>query len=659
MSRFLFRLGRWCARHPWRSARRLARDRRRGARRRHPARWQHQGQLHRPRRRVPAGDDVLNANFPQFSGLSGQLVFHVDDGSITEPDRVAAIEAAVAGVRGVADVTAASDPFDPAGPTVSADGMTAFATVYFDRDTIEEPAHRGDRGSRCRSPATPACRPSSPADSSPAGDRGQRGDRSRVAVVVLLIAFGSVIAMGLPIVTALLGLGSGSAVSASWPLRRHARRPSPMLASMIGLGVGIDYALFVVTRHRQHLAEGMTGRGRRRRGERHRGQSRPLRRDDRRDRHHSACVMAGIPAITTMGFAVGHRRAVLDARSRSPCCRRCLGLAGRQHRPAGRSRIASTRSPTAHQHRSRAGGPTTSADGRGATRSPACVGAVAIAAAGARHAHRLRRRRATPPTRRHAAHRYDLLAEGFGPGFNGPFTLVVDLGERRRSRRRSTRSPTRSPPTAGVAAVQPPVAQRRRRHGVVIVPPTTSPQDARDDRHVTALRDDVLPAAVPAPAPAPCRRPHGDAATTCPTGISDRLPLFIVAVVGAVVRAADGGVPLGPRAPQGGDHEPAVDRRGLRRDRRRVPVGLGQGSRRPRRHRAGQPVRADDHVRDPVRALDGLRGVPAVPGPRGVPAHRRQPPERGRRPRGDGPGHHLGRADHDQRVRCLRRRPTT
>ena len=91
-----------------------------------------------------------------------------------------------------------------------------------------------------------------------------------------------------------------------------------------------------------------------------------------------------------------------------------------------------------------------------------------------------------------------------------------------------------------------------------------------------------------------------------------------------VVPAAGGRVPLDPRAAQGRADEPAVDRRRLRRRRGGVPVGLGQGPHRPRVDRADRLVRADVHVRHPLRPVDGLRGVPALPGPRGVPAHGRQ-----------------------------------
>ena len=102
-----------------------------------------------------------------------------------------------------------------------------------------------------------------------------------------------------------------------------------------------------------------------------------------------------------------------------------------------------------------------------------------------------------------------------------------------------------------------------------------------------------------------------------------------------VVPAADAGLPLDRRPAQGRGDEPALDRRRLRRPGRGLPVGLGQ---QPARPRGADPDHLDhrrDHVPDPVRALDGLRGVPALADPRGVRPHRRQ--RRVGRPR---PGRH-------------------
>ena len=79
-----------------------------------------------------------------------------------------------------------------------------------------------------------------------------------VAIVVLLLAFGSVVAMGLPLGTALIGLGTGLGLVTILESFISVPTVAPTLATMIGLGVGIDYALFIVTRHREHLHRGMT-----------------------------------------------------------------------------------------------------------------------------------------------------------------------------------------------------------------------------------------------------------------------------------------------------------------------------------------------------------------------------------------------------------------
>ena len=94
--------------------------------------------------------------------------------------------------------------------------------------------------------------------------------------------------------------------------------------------------------------------------------------------------------------------------------------------------------------------------------------------------------------------------------------------------------------------------------------------------------------------------------------LSARLPLLLRRRAGAVVPAADGRVPLDPRAAQGRGDEPAVDRRRLRRRRRRLPVGLGRQPHRHRRGRAHRAVHPDDDVRHRLRPVDGLRGVPAL-----------------------------------------------
>ncbi len=153
-----------------------------------------------------------------------------------------------------------------------------------------------------------------------------------VAVIVLLVSFGSVLAMGLPLITALIGLGIGltgiTLLSAFIDLSSTA----PTLATMIGLAVGIDYALFIVTRHRQNLAEGLDRRRGGRPGQRHRRRRRRVRRAHRRHRHRRP---------RRRRHPVPHRHGPRGRRHRrrSPCSiavtllPALLGFVGAQHRP--------------------------------------------------------------------------------------------------------------------------------------------------------------------------------------------------------------------------------------------------------------------------------------------------------------------------------------
>ena len=183
--------------------------------------------------------------------------------------------------------------------------------------------------------------------------------------------------------------------------------------------------------------------------------------------------------------------------------------------------------------------------------------------------------------------------------------------------------------------------------------PTTSPQSTED------RGPDPPPARRrPARAPGLPVSVGGTTASFVDQGdvTQDRLPLFIGGVVilsimllTVTFRSRHGGA-------QGRRHEPAVDRRGLRRRGLPRRGRLGRAAGRDRHADAGAAVHPRDHVRDPVRALDGLRGVPAQPRPRGVPA-RPQHGERGDRGAGaDRARHHRGGADHGRRVRGLRPR---
>ena len=152
--------------------------------------------------------------------------------------------------------------------------------------------------------------------------------------------------------------------------------------------------------------------------------------------------------------------------------------------------------------------------------------------------------------------------------------------------------------------------RRHERHGRPAARPRSSPERSRAARR---------------------RRTSAARRRTSPTSgerVHERLPGVHRRRAGAVLPAAAPDLPLGAGAAQGGAAQPAEHRCGLRRDGHGLPVGLGRRADRPRVHRADRVVHPDVHVRDPVRAVHGLRGVPALPRPRGV---RRRAPARGRR----------------------------
>src|SRR5690606_16758064 len=248
-----------------------------------------------------------------------------------------------------------------------------------------------------------------------------------VAVIVLAVAFGSVTAMALPMCTSLVGLGVGLALMRLLGGFVEVTSVAPILGSMIGIAVGIDYSLFIVTRHRQQLAQGY---------ELDESVARALATSGQAVVFAGVTVMIailglaliGIPLVAALGYAVSLMVAiaVLVAITLLPAL---LGLVG--------TRIDRLRVPgvqlryESDHHTSRS---TSARWARLVTRRPwpflaaGSVLLVALAAPAARLELGWPDAGNLPPdtTARHA---YDLLAEGFGEGFNGPLLIAVDLRE--------------------------------------------------------------------------------------------------------------------------------------------------------------------------------------------------------------------------------------
>ena len=187
------------------------------------------------------------------------MIFHSENG-LTDPASTAAIEQAVVELTDGEHVTAVSSPYDPRGPTVSADGQTAFATVAFDIQKV---------GVEELDAAEKAVQDVRDAGIQVEYDGGlgyaelpEGGGSEKIgiilAIVILAVAFGSLVAMSLPIVTALMAIVVGSSAIGIMSGLVDVPKITGVVAMMLGLGVGIDYALFILTRHRQNLAAGQS-----------------------------------------------------------------------------------------------------------------------------------------------------------------------------------------------------------------------------------------------------------------------------------------------------------------------------------------------------------------------------------------------------------------
>ncbi len=355
------------------------------------------------------------------------------------------------------------------------------------------------------------------------------------AVLILLVAFGSVLAMLLPVGTALFGVGTGVSLLALAGTVLGMPSFASYGAIMIGVGVGVDYALFIVTRYREGLAErldpeaaalaamGTAGR--------------------------AVCFAGGTVVVSLLGlllfglapiqgFAVGLALAVTAVVAAAlTLLPALLGLTGqridrlRVRLPRRRRRAAAGSSPRRRAAAAEAS-PGWARFARGVTRRPwtALFGSLVVLAVLIVPVFALRlgfadagNRPRTDTTRR----AYDLVADGFGPGANGPLVLVADTGTGGSASATLDGLTTALHADPGVAAVTSVVADPTGQVAVRTVVPTTGPQDARTTALVHRLRDTVLPAAG--------RTVHVTGTTAAAVDFADytaaQLPLLIGAVL--------------------------------------------------------------------------------------------------------------------------------
>ncbi|MFC8221695.1 MMPL family transporter [Streptomyces sp. NPDC057362] len=444
--------------------------------------------------------DLLEQRFPGASadGATARVVFKAPSGEkMTDADNKATVQKTVDELADGSEVASVADPYT--GNAVSKDGTIAYASVKYDvsgmeleestKDALEDAAQQArDAGLTVEV----------------GGDALQAVPETgatevigiAVAAVVLVITFGSLVAAGLPLLTALIGVGIGVSSITALASALELGSTTSILAMMIGLAVGIDYALFIVSRYRAELAEGR---------EREEAAGRAV------GTAGSAVVFAGltvvialvglavvnIPMLTKMGIAAAGTVAiaVLIALTMIPAL---LGYAGRRVKPAGAKGRLLGRSRKGEPKPDRPAGPPKANLGtRWASfvvRRPLAVlflgviglGAAAVPAASLELGLPDDGSQPTSTTQRRA---YDLLSEGFGPGFNGPLMVVVDAKGSDAPKDAFTDVEKQIKDLDGVVAVTPPAPNKGGDTATITVIPDSKPSSVQTEDLVHAIRD--------------------------------------------------------------------------------------------------------------------------------------------------------------------------
>jgi putative drug exporter of the RND superfamily len=472
------------------------------------------------------GVDLLRSSFPSASGDQDQIVFHTTAGSIRSAASRARIAGTIRSIRHLPHVVSVVSPFTQPG-AVAHNDRTAFATLTFDEQAGDLPeAAITQVITHARARATPSFDVQLDGFAITYAEKPSLGAATAIglaaAVVVLLLTFGSLIAMGLPVVTALFGLGSGVALVTILGHVVDTAFFVPQIAAMIGLGVGIDYALFIVTRYRDAYVVGN--------GDGHAALEAAMATAGRAVLFAGATVVVAllgmlalqISFLYSIGIA-GSIAVVLMMIGSATLLPALISL--------GPGRVARRRFG-----RGTAAGPTLiSRWVAGVQRRPwtAAIAATALMLALAVPAASLRlglSDSGTDPAHTTTRKAYDQLASSFGPGFNGPLQIAA-TSPAGQPRRLAARIGSALRGTAGIVSVTPAQVSPNGHTVELLAYPRTAPQSQATADLVDHLRSDVLgPLAT---------RTHavihvsGRTATAVDFGntISRKLPLFLAVVI--------------------------------------------------------------------------------------------------------------------------------
>jgi len=437
-----------------------------------------------------ASDFLEERGFPSRAGFSGQIVFTSDRG-VDDPIARQAMDQLFARVERTVARTQVVSPYTPEGARqISENGRIAYAEVNFaDRPDKEFQDAADEVKAEAEEVKVSGLRIE--LGGQLFGDQEMPASEAIgvvLAIVVLLIAFGSVLAAGLPILTALFGIGTGIALVQLTANGLTMPDFTTQAVAMIGIGVGIDYALLIVTRYRQALRDG------------HQPESAVALAADTAGRSvvfaGSTVVIAvlgmlliNVPAVQglAVGISLGVLMTMLAAITLLPAV---LGFVGHNIDKLGLP------------HKKRAEGEVRESFWYRWSRFlqrrpwPAAISGLVILVVLALPVLSMRLafadagNRPTSDTTRRA---YDLLVDGFGPGFNGPMILAVDMPGGQQDTATVDELSQRLQTTRGVAFATPPQTNDAGNAAIVQVFPNSSPQSEETANLVDRLRDDVIP----------------------------------------------------------------------------------------------------------------------------------------------------------------------
>ncbi|GAB6900526.1 MMPL family transporter [Kineosporia succinea] len=478
--------------------------------------------------------ELLEQASPDQAGDTAQIVLHAESGSITDAaleQRAAPMLAEVAQLPHVVSVTG---PYDEAGAgQVSQDGTIAFATVQFDGLAADIPVEDIDKVIDTAQAAD--------GDGLQVELGGQAVQSQEIggvaeiigvvaAAIILFIAFGSLFASLMPILVALFGVGVGIMAIGQLSFGMSLSQIAPTLAALIGLGVGIDYALFIVTRFRNGLKSGLQPEE---------ATARALNTSGRAVLFAGGTVVIALLGLLVLnvsflaGMGVGAAITVLATVAAAiTLLPAALGFFGMRLLSRRERRQLAENGPSASHAQE-------GFWGRWAHRianRKALFGVVATAMIVVLSLPALSVRlglsdAGNDPETSTTRQAYDLLAEGFGPGSNGPLLLVAELGDDSDAQALTSLATTLQQ-TPGVAAVTAVPTQPGATIGMIQVIPTSSPQDEKTSELIQRLRDDVIPPAENGTT----MQVHVGGATAIFDDFADvltsKLPLFIGVIIG-------------------------------------------------------------------------------------------------------------------------------